>query len=326
MKQRRRSGTVSAVNAALEAALLRHDGVLTWSAALRWAPEHVLCHAVRAGHVAVPFRRALMHPSVGDQRPAMYRAALACAGPGAALSHTTALAVWGLAADNGGEVHLMTGPQRRVRVRGLVAHRRAGFVAEPPQVVVRAGVPVTALERSVVDAWGQLAVVGSDVRRAPLLRAVNSRMTTPTRVAEVLDRSARLRGRSELSGLLAKLRAGCRSELELWGYDRVFTGPGMPVVRWQVPVTVAGQTWYLDVLHEPSRTNFELDGTRWHADPRQREHDLRRDAALATLAIHSVRYSHDRLTREPERVRREILAIIAARSGIAGPANIGRLP
>lgn len=318
---------MSAVNPALEAALLRHDGVLTWSAGLRWAPEHVLCHAVRAGHVAVPFRGVLMHPSVGGQRLAVYRAALACAGAGAALSHTTALAVWGLlAADDGGEVHVMTGPQRRARATGLVAHRRDGFVAEPPNVVVREGVPVTGLDRSVVDAWGQLAGVASHIRRAPVLRAVNGRMTTAARLAEVLDGSTRLRGRSELVGLLAKLRAGCRSELELWGYDRVFTGPGMPVLRWQVPVTVDGQTWYLDVLDGPSRTNFELDGARWHGDPRQREHDLRRDAALATLAIQSVRYSHDRLIREPEAVRLEVIAIIPARSATTWPGNIGRLP
>lgn len=305
--------------------MLRHGGVLAWPAARRLVPEHVLCHAIRVGHVAVPFRGVLVHPRVAGQRPAMYRA-LACAGPGAALSHGSALAVWGLLDDDAGDVHVMTGRGRRIRVRGLVAHRRDGFAAEPPQVVVRSEVPVTTLERSLVDNWGRHAGGPSDARRAPVLRAVNERMTTPARVAEIVDRSPRVCGRPELSDLLAKLRAGCRSELELWGYDRVFTGAGMPKLRRQVPVKVGRHTWYLDVLHEPTRTNFELDGAKWHGSPSQRERDLRRDAALATLAIHPVRYSHDRLMHEPGLVRREVLAIIAARSSIVSPADIGRLP
>jgi very-short-patch-repair endonuclease len=44
-----------------------------------------------------------------------------------------------------------------------------------------------------------------------------------------------------------------------------------------------------------------------------RERDVRRDATLAALGIVVVRYSYQRLMTEPEQVRREVLAILAAR-------------
>ncbi|MFC0505742.1 DUF559 domain-containing protein [Micromonospora costi] len=61
---------------------------------------------------------------------------------------------------------------------------------------------------------------------------------------------------------------------------------------------------------------MELDGATSHGDLRQREVDLRRDALLATVGILVVRFSHHRLVREPEAVRRETLALLAARGAI----------
>ncbi|MEU4473288.1 DUF559 domain-containing protein [Micromonospora sp. NPDC023888] len=46
----------------------------------------------------------------------------------------------------------------------------------------------------------------------------------------------------------------------------------------------------------------------------EREIDLRRDALLATIGILVVRFTHRRLTADPAQVRRETLAILAARS------------
>ncbi|MFY1576784.1 DUF559 domain-containing protein [Verrucosispora sp. WMMD703] len=106
---------------------------------------------------------------------------------------------------------------------------------------------------------------------------------------------------------------GCRSPLEIWGHDRVFTGPGMPVLMRQVRVRVNKRTMYLDLFAEQERVNIELDGATSHGDPRQREIDLRRDALLATVGILVVRFSHRRLVREPDEVRRETLAILAGR-------------
>lgn len=182
--------------------------------------------------------------------------------------------------------------------------------------VIRRGSLVTPLDRSLVDAWPLLPAAE---RRAPVIRAVNERMTTPERVGAALRVVPRLPGRAELHELTGLLAAGCLSPLEIWGHQQVFTGAGMPAFRRQVRVNVGSRSVYLDVLAEAELVNFELDGASVHGDPRQREIDLRRDALLATLGILVVRFSHRRLVWETEAVRREIQAILASRRGAVPP-------
>ncbi|MEV4482651.1 DUF559 domain-containing protein [Micromonospora coxensis] len=146
-----------------------------------------------------------------------------------------------------------------------------------------------------------------------MIRAVNDRLTTAGRLNAALAAAPRLADRAQLRTLLARLEAGCRSTLEVWGHDHVFTGPGMPVFRRQARVVVGRRVMYLDVYAERERVDFELDGATTHGDPRQREIDLRRDALLATVGILVVRFAHRRLMDETEAVRREVLAILASR-------------
>ena len=200
-----------------------------------------------------------------------------------------------------------------VRLRSVDAvevHSRAGFAMQPPNVVTRRGLVVTRLEDSLVDAWPLLP---DDQRIRPVLQAVSERMTLPERLAMAVAERPRLSGRAALRTLVEKLAAGCHSHLEIFGADCVFTGPGMPSFTRQVRVLVDGQTYYLDVFAEQERVDFELDGAAWHSSPTQRERDVRRDAALATVGILTVRYTFQRLTSDPSGVRAEVAAILAAR-------------
>ena len=294
------------MNDRLRALLVAHDGVLDWRAC--GLSRHVIEYARRTRQVTSPFPGVVVDPDRLSEPGWRRRAALLAAGPGAALSHLSALAVWGLPADDRDAVHLLTGPERRIRLDQVVAHRRARF-----ESVTRAGLTVTPLDVSLIDAW---PLAAADRQRAPLLHAVNARLTTPQRIAALLDDRPNLSDRRSLVDLVAKLRAGCRSELELWGYEHVFRGPGMPTFAWQVPVRLGTGTVYLDVLHEPTRTNFELDGAAWHGSPQARERDLRRDAALASRGFRIVRLTHERLVHRPAEVRAQVLAILAtARTG-----------
>ncbi|MEH1055554.1 DUF559 domain-containing protein [Micromonospora sp. CPCC 206171] len=264
-------------------------------------------------HEAVRVDRPLDAPAFLRLEPgARRRAALAYADGRAALSCLTALDVWGLRRQPVDEpVHLDAPRGSGVRPRlQLAVHHRQGFVVGPPQVVTRAGMPVVRLEQALVDAWPLLPAAD---RPAPVIRAVNDRLTTPERIAAALDRAPRLAGRAELRTLLDRLRAGCRSPLEIWGHDHVFTGPGMPSFQRQKRIVIGRRTMYLDVWAERERVDFELDGAATHADPRQRETDLRRDALLATAGILVVRFAHRRLVHETDAVRREVLAILASR-------------
>ncbi|MER5456499.1 DUF559 domain-containing protein [Micromonospora sp. NPDC002389] len=229
-----------------------------------------------------------------------------------AFSHLTALDVWGLRAQLPGDLLHVSAPVASGLRNwpGVRVHRRRHFTLVPPSVLVRQGLPVTTVERALVDSWPMLS---PGEQRTPMIRAVNDRLTTPGRLQTALDQTARVAGRSTLRTLLARLADGCRSPLEIWGHERVFTGPGMPTFQRQVRIRLGRRNVYLDLYAEPERVNIELDGATTHGDPRQREIDLRRDAQLAALGILVVRFAHRRLVREPETVRREAVAIRATR-------------
>lgn len=252
-------------------------------------------------------------PALSRLDPALSRrAALAWAGGCGALSHVSALAVWGLRPEVVGDlVHLSVPASASVRTRpGVIVHRRHGLTIEPPQVIVRRGLTVTRLEQALVDSWPTMPPAD---RRASVIRAVTDWLTTPERLSAALERAPKLIDRAALRHLLTQLADGCRSPLEIWGHEHVFTGPGMPALRRQVPVRVGRRLVYLDMFAERERVNIELDGATTHGSPDQREIDLRRDALLAAVGILVIRFAHRRLVHDVDEVRRETLAILATR-------------
>jgi very-short-patch-repair endonuclease len=323
------------VNPVLGALLESGGGLVTRATALQVVPTWTLRRACRDGDVRRVLPEVYVDARLVDDRPGREsplaaldpvlarRAVLAYADGRGALSGVTALAVFGLRRQPYGEpLHLDVPAGAGIRSRiDLVVHHRLGFVMASPHIVVRQGAAVTRLERTLVDAWPLLP---PEDRFAPLIRAVNDRLTTPERVRAALSASPKLTGRAELRVLVDRLAAGCRSPLEIWGHDHVFTGPGMPVFSRQRRMRLGRRTMYLDLYAEAERVNIELDGTTTHGDAHQREIDLRRDALLATAGILVVRFSHRRLVQEPDEVRRETLAILGRRKP-AGVAAASRL-
>jgi very-short-patch-repair endonuclease len=299
------------VNPELDLLLRRQRDVITRSAALAVMSQRQVDYAIRAGHVVRVHRGVYARPPVtpyGRRRAAL----IYCSGR-AVLSHLTALAIWGLWEDDGGPVHVTMGTDRPTTGAGLVVHRREGYALGVEPVRYRAGLPVTSIEHALVDSWPLLP---GDHRRAPVIRAVAGRRTTAGRVQKALDDRPRLVDRVSLARLLHLLEIGCHSPLEIWGYEHIFTGADMPAFRRQVPIRLGGRLVYLDVFAAEEKVDFELDGRDGHVSRVDRERDLRRDAALAARGILVVRFTHHRLTREPEAVRREILAILAARRAV----------
>lgn len=303
------------MNRDLGALVRARGGVVSRSEALAAVPHHVLDHAVKAGHVIRLFPRVYADPEQATDPWTRARAAIRYAGPDAALSHVTALGVWGLPGGSvDAPVHVLVPASRRPRSSGdsgqLVIHRRRGFNVGPPRVVVRSDLPTCRLELGVVDSWTMLA---KDTRRAAVIAAVGDRKTTPDRLLREIGENPNLPDRQELLRLVHLLERGCRSELELYGYDRIFTGPGMPELERNVPIKLGRRTVYLDTYCPAARVNFELDGAKWHRSARAWERDRRRDAALAALGIMVVRFTHDQLLYSPELVRAQIRAVIANR-------------
>lgn len=250
----------------------------------------------------------------------MCRAALGYARHDGALSHLTALTRWGLPdalptparpGPLARPVHVTVPRSCRLRSRdGVQLHRRSGFLAKPPQVLVRAGVPVVRLERAVVDSW---PLMRGDAQRAPAITAVANRLTTPERLLTEAHEVPNLGQAAQLEGLLHLLASGCRSHLEIWGCRHVLTHPALPHARRQVPLRVLGGTIYLDVLYEAELVNVELDGSAYHSGEQARERDICRDAALAARGLLVVRYPPRRLYQQPAEVRAELTEILRRR-------------
>ncbi|PWJ56344.1 Protein of unknown function [Quadrisphaera granulorum] len=173
--------------------------------------------------------------------------------------------------------------------------------------------------RAVVESWSLLT--GSD-QRAPALVGVRKRLLTAADLDDELTARRQVAGAAELRQLVGKIRAGCRSELELWGYDHVFTGPEFMHLRRQVEVVAAGQLSVLDGYDEAAALAVELDGRAYHDSPWQRERDIARDARVAGLGVQTLRFSHRRLTTEPEACRREVLEVAAVRRAQLAGADL----
>ncbi|MGC4769894.1 endonuclease domain-containing protein [Micromonospora sp. DT44] len=312
------------MNSVLRDLVKRSGGLVTRTTVTQVVPEWALEHACRTGELIRVLPEVFVAAHLLDDRPGApvlsrldpgvaALAALAWARGRATLSHSSALAAWGLRPQAAGEpLHLTAPINVGLRARpGVVVHRRNDLVIAPPHVVVRRGLTVTRIEQSIVDSW---PILPPAERRAPVIRAVNDWLTTPERLTLAVETVPKLSDRAALRTLLTRLAEGCRSPLEIWGHDHVFTGPTMPVFRRQVPIRLGRRTVYLDMFAEGERVNIELDGATTHGDPRQREIDLRRDALLATVGILVVRFAHRRLVHEADDVRRETLAILATRA------------
>jgi very-short-patch-repair endonuclease len=180
------------------------------------------------------------------------------------------------------------------------------------------GLPVTCVERAVVDAWGRPGGLTPSELRGAAIDAVRRRLCSPRDLLREVERRPCLRGRSALLQLVALLADGCRSELEIWGCLHVLRGPGMPAFTLQRPIEVAGERFVLDAACDEVRLAVEMDGAAWHGFRDQRERDIRRDALLATVGWQTLRFAFRRLTGAPDGCRRDIRAAYSARRRLMG--------
>ena len=204
------------------------------------------------------------------------------------------------------------------RSAGVVLHR----AHELHDAIRRVdGVPVTCVERTLVDTWGRPGNLALPAVRASAITAVRRRMCRPHDLATELDRRPQLRARASLAELVRLLAEGCQSELEIWGCLNVLRAPGMPHFTLQHRVVAAGRTFFLDAACEEVKLAVEMDGAAWHGSREQRERDIHRDALLATVGWQTLRFSFARLTGSPEGCRHDIRAVHAARLQLIRPGR-----
>ena len=291
-------------------AVKAHDGLATRQQLLESMPREVLDSYIGRSHLIRVFPRVYrLRDSRNDDRTTL-RAALIHGGPEAALSHTTALAVWGLR-ELERPLHLTVDQSvKRAGAPDLLVHRRLRFDPQSTQCMVRNGLLVTALPRSVIDSWPLLPPIE---RRPFVLDLANRRLITADRLDEALAERPNLAGRRGLRQAIDLMTDGVRSELEAHGVLNVFRHRSLPPSVGQYPIRLAGRRIELDRAWPEAKMAVELDGMKHHTSPEDRERDLARDRELAAIGWVVLRFTYADVLRDPEGVRAKVLAVYRTR-------------
>jgi very-short-patch-repair endonuclease len=238
------------------------------------------------------------------------RAALLHAGPEAALSHTTALAVWGL--------HVLERPLhltvehsiRRAGAADLVVHRRLKFDPDSAQCVERGGLRTTALPRTLIDSWPLLPRAE---RRPLVIEVARRRLVTAAQLRESLSERSNVGGHRTLRQTIDLIDDGCQSELEAHGVLNVFRHRSLPRSTGQYRLALPTGVFTLDRAWPEAKLAVELDGARYHTSPEDRRRDLERDALLAAAGWVVLRFTYADVLRDPEGVRARVLEVYRTR-------------
>ncbi len=227
-------------------------------------------------------------------RPEGHRlaAVLAC-GVGAALSHRSAAAGWGLLDDARSQIDVTVPVGRTcgLTLPGLVVHRARLPEADRAEV---GGIAVTSIARTLVD-------LASTAPRRVVARAVDATLVEQLydqhAVDEILRRERGRRGVAALRAVLDERHPDAhrtRSELEALALERIVAAgfPGPRVNAW-----LAYPALEVDLFWEREMLVVELDGRRYHAHRRRR--DAERDAVLTAAGYRVRRFGWGDVTAGP---------------------------
>lgn len=234
-------------------------------------------------------------------------AAVLAAGPQALASHRAAVVLWGLDGVGNAPVEITVPITHGPVPAGVIVHR----TRRPPPPSIVDGIPVTSLERTVLDAAGCLPpVVVEKAMESALRRNLTSAARIERFVGEHGGRG--VRGTRALRELLAwrvdgeAARSGAEAELL---HRLRLAGVANPVR--QHPVRLPdGTVATVDLAWPPKRKAIEVDGLDAHATAQALEHDDERQNQLLEAGWELRRYGARRLRREPERVVASVLRFL----------------
>ncbi|HWE11167.1 MAG TPA: type IV toxin-antitoxin system AbiEi family antitoxin domain-containing protein [Solirubrobacteraceae bacterium] len=213
-------------------------------------------------------------------------AVLAC-GPGAALSHLGALALWGFTKrwPASFDVVVTTGDRRP---HGITTHRYTGLLRR--DLTVQLGIRATSPARTLLDCAPEL---DPQQRKRTVNDALHTAFLTQNQLSDVRHRFPTHPGAKLLDPFLDGQNP-TRSSFE---DDFIAFCERHNLPRPLVNVRVAGHT--VDALFRPQRLIVELDGWEFHRDREAFETDRARDGATLKAGYRTRRITWDRLHDEP---------------------------
>lgn len=246
-------------------------------------------------------------PQLTDERRWM-AAVLAC-GEGAALSHRSAAALWGIAKETPG--HIEVSVRRRCKVRRAGVRVRSRPSLSAADVGERRGIPLTSIAQTLVD-------LATELPAGPLERAVNEAdkgdLIDPEALRQALTERVGEPGVKALAKLLDK-RTFRLSDQEL---ERLFrpiaAASGVPVELTKAWVN----SFEVDFFWPRLGLVVETDGLRYHRTPAAQARDRLRDQTHTAAGLAQLRFTHYQVRYEPEQV-----GAILARTAARLPAGLG---
>lgn len=234
-------------------------------------------------------------------------AAVLFCGPGAALSHRAAAALWGIRGTSSRAIEVTT--PKKSRSRGGIHRHFAVLPAD--EVAVERGIPVTSVPRTLVDL---AAVASADVVEHALRESEYLRLHDRLSLPDLLARYPGRRGSPTVRECLrrrANLPAGrARSWLEL-EFLPFLRCEGLPRPRLNVWLQVGGRSIQVDCLW-PGGVVVELDGFAGHGTRVAFREDRARDRRLRVAGYCVTRIAPEQLEDEPEALAADLRALLVA--------------
>jgi Transcriptional regulator, AbiEi antitoxin/Protein of unknown function (DUF559) len=238
-------------------------------------------HRVHTGVYAVG------HPAL--TREGRWMAAVIACGQGAVLSHLDAAVLWGFYERKGPRVHVTVKSHRSVE--GLILHRTRRL--DPDEMTTKDGIPVTTVERTIVDLTEQLT---TDRLLRTMRDAEFQRLLDLNTLNAAVERAHGRRKLEALKHAIAQHRPGqiIRGELE-HRFAKLRRDAGLTEPETNVPMSVKGKTYVIDCLWREERIAVELDGRDAHQRALAFESDRRKDAALSAIGLRPLRFTWQRV-------------------------------
>jgi hypothetical protein len=230
-------------------------------------------------------------------------AAVHACGPGAALSHHAALALWGFTSHwpTAFDVTLTTGDPRP---KGITVHRSKALIRR--DIRVQLGIRATSPARTILD-----CAPGTPARQ--LTRRVNNALHTPflnrAQLADVCARFPTHPGATLLKPFAGHTDGPTRSHQED-DFPTFCERSGLP--RPQMNTRIAGHE--VDAVFPAQKLIVELDSWEYHQDRQAFETDRNRDADTLAAGYATVRITHDRFHHQPDQEAQRLDAILRDRA------------
>jgi hypothetical protein len=271
----------------------------------------MLRHRVRAGRLERVYPKVFALAGLGWTPARRLRAAVLAGGDASMGSHRGGAWAWALTRfEQRPEISVPRG--RNVTANNIRVHRPLDL---PTATATRRGVPVTDIERTLIDLG---AVLNVGQVRGALDRAIAHRDTTPMRALVELESLAR-NGRSGCGAMRAILdEAGVTgshapSVLEA-KTRRLFRAADLPQPECELVAGANGE-YRLDFPFPEAMLNVEVDGWQYHSSFDAFHNDRTRQNSLTLDGLAFLRYTWQHITRTPHTVIREVRGAYCARVG-----------